>query len=355
MESSTALVLLSVIALALAAALIVTIRILLSIRYALAAQSTAQISLGVTSVQTEQARVAQELGKTANALTVLQGVQQNLDAAMQSLVGQAQVRAEAEARSSELLRRLELVIAGSFHRGAAGENLLAEVLSVLPAGMLDRDVPVAGGVVEFAVRLPGGKYIPVDSKWPAAQLLESIASEADAPRRARLIRELENQVSAKADEVAQYLDPERTILLGVAALPDAVYHLCRSAHAQAYRRGVVLLPYSLAAPYVLSLLVLIARFGGALDTSQVRASIARIDQTLRELEESIEGHMSRGLTMFTNALQNHRSGIAECRSIVAAMQARERSSTLSSEPDVAASPYSPSLAPADPSAGALRA
>lgn len=343
---STVVVLLSVLALALGAALIVAIRLLLSIRYALAALPTAQISTGVTSVQSEQARVAQELGKAANALSVLQGAQQNLDAAMQTLVGQANARADADAQSRELLRRLELVIAGSFHRGAAGENLLAEVLGILPAGMLERNVRVAGGVVEFAVRLPGGKYIPIDSKWPALHLLESITNEPDVTRRAKLVRELEDQVSMKADEVAQYLDPEHTILLGVAAVPDAVYHLCKSAHAQAYRRGVVLLPYSLAVPYALSLIVLIARFGGALDTSQVRASIAKVDQTLHELEEAIESHMSRGLTMFANAVQNQRSGIAECRSIVASLRAREDSASMS--PAISPGAGAPPIVPADP-------
>lgn len=317
------------------AALIFAIRVALSIQRTLATQPTAQISTGVLSVQSEQARVAQELGRAATALTALQGVQHNLDSALRTLAGQATVRAESDAQSAELLRRLELVIAGSFHRGAAGENLLAEVLSILPPGMLERNVRLTAGVVEFAVRLPGGKYIPIDSKWPGAQLLERIAQEPELSRRAQLIRDLESLVSAKADEVAKYLDPERTILLGIAAVPDAVYQLCRSVHAQAYRRGIVLLPYSLAVPYVLSLLVLIARFGGALDTTQVRASIAKVDQTLQELEDALESHMSRGLTMIQNALQNQRSGIAQCRSIVSALRARDESSAVLTQPDVA--------------------
>lgn len=335
MNSTTIVATLSVLALALLGGLVYAIRVILSIRNTLATQPTAQISAGVTSVQSEQARVAQELGRAANALSALQGVQHNLDSAMQTLVGQAAVRAEAEAQSAELLRRLELVIAGSFHRGAAGENLLAEVLGILPPGMLERNVRLMGGIVEFAVRLPGGKCIPIDSKWPGAQLLERIAEETDQSRRAQLVRELETQVRTKAEEVARYLDPERTILLGVAAVPDAVYQLCRSVHAQAYRRGIVLLPYSLAVPYVLSLLVLIARFGGVLDTSQVRASIARVDQTLHELEDALETHMSRGLTMLENALQNQRSGVAQCRSIVAAMRAREESVPIVAAADVA--------------------
>lgn len=334
MNSSVLIAVLCLLVILLIAGLVYAIRVILSIQQSLAMQPTAQISSGVQSVQSEQARVAQELGRASAALAALQSNQFNLSAALQTLAGQATVRAESEAQSSELLRRLELVIAGSFHRGVAGENMLAEVLSAVPPGMLERNVRLAGGVVEFALRLPGGKYIPIDSKWPGAQLLERIGSEADPARRAQLVRELESQVGAKADEVARYLDPDRTILLGVAAVPDAVYQLCRTVHAQAYKRGVVLLPYSLAIPYVLSLLVLIARFGGALDTSQVRASIAKVDQTLQELEEAMESHMSRGLTMLENAVQNQRSGIAQCRSIVAALRAREESGFGVAAPEV---------------------
>jgi hypothetical protein len=111
-------------------------------------------------------------------------------------------------------------------------------------------------------------------------------------------------------------------------MPDAAYQFCRSAHTGAFRRGVILVPYSLAVPYGLSMLVLIARFGGALDTSHVRSALAQVDSTLRELEKDIESHMSRGLTMLSNAVQNHRSGIAECRSTVAALRAREEAMAL---------------------------
>jgi hypothetical protein len=84
----------------------------------------------------------------------------------------------------------------------------------------------------------------------------------------------------------------------------------------------------MAVPYVLSMIVLIARFGGALDTSQVRSALAKVDSTLHELEESIESHMTRGLTMLSNAVQNQRSGIAECRSLVAALRARDEAMAL---------------------------
>jgi hypothetical protein len=110
----------------------------------------AQLSTGLASVHSEQARLAQELGRTANAIGVLQNAQNSVDLAVRALANQAVVRAESDAQSRELLERLELVIAGSFHRGAAGENLLSEILGILPPGMLERDIRVNRGVVEFA-------------------------------------------------------------------------------------------------------------------------------------------------------------------------------------------------------------
>lgn len=329
MDQSTLIIVLLALLFAIAlAAFLFVLRSLQSIQHSLASVPSAQLSSGLASVHSEQARLAQELGRAAHAISVLQNAQQSVDTAVRALASQAAVRAESDAQSRELLERLELVIAGSFHRGAAGENLLSEVLAILPPGMLERDVRANGGVVEFAIRLPGGKFVPIDSKWPAAGLLERLTNESDPTRRDAIVRELERTVSTKAEEVAKYLDPERTLLIGVAAMPDAVYQLCRSAHAQAFRRGVILVPYSMAVPYVLSLIVLIARFGGALDTSRVRAALAKVDSTLHELEDDIESHMSRGLTMLSNAVQNQRSGIAECRSMLAALKARDEAMSL---------------------------
>ena len=57
-------------------------------------------------------------------------------------------------------------------------------------------------------------------------------------------------------------------------------------------------------------------------------ALAKVDSTLHELEDDIESHMSRGLTMLSNAVQNQRSGIAECRSMLAALKARDEAMSL---------------------------
>src|SRR5258705_9544571 len=92
---------------------------------------------------------------------------------------------EEEARAS--LRRLESVIAGSSTRGAAGENILEEALRHLPPEMLQRNMWVGGKVVELALRLPGGKLLPIDSKWVSSEALEMQAEPClDPVRRTNL-------------------------------------------------------------------------------------------------------------------------------------------------------------------------
>src|SRR5439155_1396870 len=100
---------------------------------------------------------------------------------------------EEEARAS--LKRMESIIAGSSSRGAAGERILEEALRHLPPEMLQRNVWVGGKVVELALRLPGGKLLPMDSKWVSSPALEQLAEPGlDANRRAQLMATIEREV-----------------------------------------------------------------------------------------------------------------------------------------------------------------
>ena len=71
--------------------------------------------------------------------------------------------------------------------------------------------------------------------------------------------------------MTKYLDPERTLGLGLLAVPDAVYETAPEAHGEGYREGVLVVPYSLALPYVLALYRLAVRFGGARGTRTAEA------------------------------------------------------------------------------------
>ena len=154
-------------------------------------------------------------------------------------------------------------MAGSGSRGAAGENILSRALSQLPPDLLETNAAFGGRVVEYALRLPGGRLLPIDSKWTSAAELERLETTDDPGERRRLREQVARDVRARVREMAKYLDPERTLSLAVLAVPDAVHAAAPEAHAEGWREGVLVVPYSLALPFVLVLYRLAVRFGAA--------------------------------------------------------------------------------------------
>ena len=223
---------------------------------------------------------------------------------------QSRVRQMDQAADS--LRRLEAVVAGSSSRGAAGENILSRAFAQLPPDMLERDAAFGSRQVEYALRLPGGRLLPIDSKWTSAASLERLADAEDPAERRRLHEQVVREVRAKAREVAKYLDPERTLCLGILAVPDAVHVAAAEAHAEGHRDGVLIVPYSLALPFVLAIYRLSLRFG-AFDAESLDSRVRLLDDALRRIEEETEGRLSRGLVQVQNARDGLREHVADAR------------------------------------------
>src|ERR1700730_2143334 len=144
---------------------------------------------------TQQSQAAELRERLSQTQSVVEGLRSALS---------ARQPVEDEARAS--LKRLESVIAGSSTRGAAGENILEEALRHLPPEMLQRNVWVGGKVVELALRLPGGKLLPIDSKWVSSGALEQLAEPGlDAPRRAQLTGQVEREVARRGRGVRTHI------------------------------------------------------------------------------------------------------------------------------------------------------
>ena len=241
-------------------------------------------------------------------------------------LGQAQ-RTLAEVRALELgrirqwemaadsLRRLESVIAGSASRGAAGENILARSLCQLPPDLLETNLAVGNKVVEYALRLPGGRFLPIDSKWTSAPVLEELADAGPAERR-RLGDQIARALRARVRDVARYLDPERTIGLGLLAVPDELYGASPEAHGEGYREGVLVVPYSLTLPFVLAIYRLALRFGCAADTDRLEARLRGLEEGLERSAIEVESRLSRALVLLENGRDALRAELAGARRTV---------------------------------------
>ncbi len=198
--------------------------------------------------------------------------------------------------AADSLRRLEAVVAGSSTRGVAGENILMRALAQLPPDLLA--VNVAFGNKMRRVRpAPARRAFPahrqqVDERRPA----RAARGGGEQPQdRKRLVDQIAREVRGKIRDMAKYLDPERTLQIGLLAVPDAVYGAAPEAHAEGYRAGVLVVPYSLALPYVLAVYRLTLRFGGAVDTDELAGHVRALEEALRRVDEEVEGRLSRGL------------------------------------------------------------
>ncbi|MEX0989286.1 MAG: DNA recombination protein RmuC [Actinomycetota bacterium] len=219
---------------------------------------------------------------------------------------------------SDVIRRLSTVLAGGASKGRAGENVLRQHLSELPPGMLVNEFRVNGKIVEFGLLLPDGRRLPIDSKWSALAELEALEAATDPAQREALAREVEKVVVARAREVAQYLDPALTAPLAVAAVPDAAYDVLRRAHADAFARGVVIVPYSSALPIVLFCYSLVQRYG---DAGDVQGCLAELGAVFDLLEVSLENKIVRGATMVANGADEFRSQLGKARGSLARAKA----------------------------------
>lgn len=275
----------------------------------------------VAQLQGELQAQSAELRRLADSAAARSGGEDRLKAgieearrAVEELRVRDEQRRERENENMEVVRRLSTVLAGGTSKGRAGENVLQECLAGLPPDMLLNNFRVNGKVVEFGLRLPDGRCLPVDSKWTAIAELEALEIADDPAERLRLAGVMEREVAKRAKEVAQYLDTSLTAPVALAAIPDPVYGVLRKAHGDAYRVGVVIVPYSMALPVLLFLYSLVSRYGRAGD---VQACLGEIGSVLESMEQVVENRFTRAMTMLQNGNDELRAHIGKARGSIA--------------------------------------
>ena len=284
-------------------------------------QALTSITELVNQTVRTQGLLAQNLGQLQESFAG------NLTAAQHGLrteIGQAremiaqiqaadQIREKHEREAWDVLRRLETVLAGTKSRGLAGENILGTILAQLPPELRETNLTINNKPVEFALRLPHGRLLPIDSKWPALSQLERLQEAEDPAQRRALADEIQTEVKKKVREVIKYLDPDRTIRLGVLAVPDAVFDLCVEAHVEAFKQGVVIISYTQVIPYLLSLLQVILRFGAQIDTTRLSQALSTIGDALEKMDAEVDGRLSRTITQLQNSREDLKAHLSRAR------------------------------------------
>ncbi len=151
----------------------------------------------------------------------------------------------------DITQKHENILSGSQSKGALGEQFVEERLANLPHEWYDRKVSFSGGTVEFALRTPNKRWIPIDSQWTATDLLIKLEQSNTPSQKGSLRAAAHQAVNIRAKEALKYLDKEKTLGFCIVAVPDSVFNLCVDIQAELASYSIVLVSYSLLVPYIL--------------------------------------------------------------------------------------------------------
>jgi len=237
------------------------------------------------------------------------------------------IREEKESEFLERIKRVDEIIAGTSAKGVSGEEILRETFKKLPPEMIETNFTISGKTVEFALILPNNKKLPIDSKWPAGELLLQLEKETSPKERKEIIKEIEKETIKRVKEVGQYIDPRITWSQAVAAIPDSVYSVCQEAHLRARENDVILMPYSMVLPLLLYMYRLHLQYAISIDIENLQSHLISISRNLDEMENILENKIYRGTTMVSNAYSEYRQKISQIRSSINELQIKPSEET----------------------------
>jgi hypothetical protein len=90
--------------------------------------------------------------------------------------------------------------------------------------------------------------------------------------------------------------------VAVCAVPDSAYGLLRKAHYTSYKEyRVVLMPYSMTVPYLLSLYDLHLSNIGQIDEAHLESFVSSVEQAVKTLNNALENKVKDAATRVSNA------------------------------------------------------
>ncbi len=221
-------------------------------------------------------------------------------------------------------KNIESVMRGSKTKGIAGENIVREILKIFPHGSIVYDFKLGSKVVEFAIKLPDGRILPLDSKIVAAEELTELSTCTDETVKLRLIQKIELAVLKKAREVREYISPPVTYERAIMALPDAIYYLLKDSVVRAHEYGVLVIPYSMTVPYILTFLDLHRKHSSHIDEERVKSFLEDLSLCLNKMDDILDNKIAKGNVMIGNAYTEYKQVISKVRGDSMSLTATDR-------------------------------
>lgn len=233
---------------------------------------------------------------------------QTVDKEVAKLLEQAKWQKEIR----DEVKAMREIIIGTTTRGIAGEKLLQRTLSTLPPTMIESNLNLSAGIVEYGLKFPDGKYLPIDSKFPYPKDIDML-SEVNDEQKSRIIKDIAANFKNRVKEVSKYVNDERTISFAIAAFPDSIFSLLNDNYPQviseAFKKNVIATSYSNIQQILLAILQIREFYGVEVDIERTLTNIEIIKNLTDEIDAIIENRLDRSNTMMVNAIRELRSNV----------------------------------------------
>jgi len=183
---------------------------------------------------------------------------------------------------SEEVKKISGVLFGR-RPGQTGERAVEEILSIFPPGIIARNVKLASGLVEFALRLRGERFVPIDSKLSSPEILAKSDLTPDDER------EIVRRAKDRAKEITSYLKDERSAGFALMVIPDGLYgYLKLRIFSDLEREGIIPVPYQALPQTLMMVLTLWERFFFSLDRERLKEALPVLEKSLSSIERDLE-------------------------------------------------------------------
>ncbi len=166
--------------------------------------------------------------------------------------------------------------------GISGEKCLEEILALLPPNLLVKNLKLNDGVVEFALKLKNEKYLPIDSKFIAPELLKNQENSN------YLEKEIIKRIRKRAQEITLYLKDEKSVGFAIMTVPDGVYNFLRMRLMEELEKiNIILVPYQLLLPVLMFIWFFFEKFTVNYNENMISKYLSFLETSLFELEKNL--------------------------------------------------------------------
>ncbi len=251
----------------------------------------------ISKLQTNLTKTHDDLAGKIAPFEAISGVTSGLTtsfSSLQSEIGNIKQQAERIATLGEkyaetesLTRTIHGILIGSYSKGRTGEQILKRVMAeLMRAGIVEGGVYFGTRIVEYAVKFPDGKYLAVDSKFVGTGDLEKLHDDKVSEIERKAIADsIVSDLRGKIDEVAGYIDPDRTLPYALMAIPDSLLEYAPELIGDASRRNVIVAAYSSVPPLIEYFVKIHASYLVQQDAKLLVESIAKVDKALNKFNE----------------------------------------------------------------------